>query len=265
MSASGSAGRRIPIASVAQLHKALWQGDQLATPALPACPSGFDALDANCPAVAGRPPGLTDLLLREPGSGEIHLLAPALARLAGTGAASWCGSLRPTRLTHRPWQASTCRSTPGLGAAPPQPTPPGPPSRCCARRRRGGAVVEQPQRRRPRCAACTWQPQEGCTPLFAFRPLASASAVLARTAAPGASSRRRRLPARATCSSAVGPALADAAVARRWLAGTAAAPLPTSRSAPRCCGSPCTCRGCRLRRWRVAHGRRATAQPLRAA
>ena len=84
--ASATASRRIPAAALAGLRAkggaVLWQGDQLATPALPGCPSGFAELDAELPGGGWPASGLIELLLREAGSGEIQLLAPALVRLA---------------------------------------------------------------------------------------------------------------------------------------------------------------------------------------
>jgi protein ImuA len=73
------ASARLPASALAQL----WQADQLATPALPACASGFEALDAQLPGGGWPAAGLTELLFDEPGCGEIQLLAPALQRLAG--------------------------------------------------------------------------------------------------------------------------------------------------------------------------------------
>jgi protein ImuA len=67
----------------ARLHASLWRADQLTAPALPACASGFAALDAELPGGGWPAAGLTELLLREAGSGELRLLAPALVRLAG--------------------------------------------------------------------------------------------------------------------------------------------------------------------------------------
>ena len=89
------AGRRIGAASLIETlgpalipsraagHAPLWQADQLASAGgLPACASGFAALDAELPG-GGWPVGvLIELLLREAGSGEIQLLAPALRCLA---------------------------------------------------------------------------------------------------------------------------------------------------------------------------------------
>ena len=87
------ARRRIPAESLAASHAPgtpLRQADQLSTSPLPACPSGHAALDAELPGGGWPAGGLTEMLLNEPGCGEIRLLAPALARLAceaDTGAA----------------------------------------------------------------------------------------------------------------------------------------------------------------------------------
>ncbi len=66
----------------------LWQADQLSTAPLPACPSGHAALDAELPGGGWPAGGLTELLLDEPGCGEIRLLAPALTRLSSESAAN---------------------------------------------------------------------------------------------------------------------------------------------------------------------------------
>jgi protein ImuA len=56
----------------------LWLGTQLARPALPASPTGFESLDAELPGGGWPVAGMTELMLREPGCGEIQLLAPGL-------------------------------------------------------------------------------------------------------------------------------------------------------------------------------------------
>jgi protein ImuA len=85
------ARRRIPAETLAASlapGAPLWQADQLSACALPACPSGHAALDAELPGGGWPAGGLTELLLREPGCGEVRLLAPALKRLAAGAAAS---------------------------------------------------------------------------------------------------------------------------------------------------------------------------------
>jgi protein ImuA len=170
MPACPQATRRIPIASAVQLHKALWQGDQLATPPLPACPSGFDALDAELPGGGWPAAGLTDLLLREPGSGEIQLLAPALARLAeGAHELVWVAPPYPPYapalhaldlpLSHLVWVQPDTADDAAWAAEQ------------VLRSGSAAAVLWWSRQalpatlRRLHLAA-----QEGCTPLFAFRP-----------------------------------------------------------------------------------------------
>jgi protein ImuA len=81
-----SASRRISAETLAALRGApLWQADQLGVSTLPACPTGHAALDAELPGGGWPAGGLTELLLDEPGCGEIRLLAPALARWAEAG------------------------------------------------------------------------------------------------------------------------------------------------------------------------------------
>ncbi|MBL8351668.1 MAG: translesion DNA synthesis-associated protein ImuA [Burkholderiaceae bacterium] len=64
-------------------HPAVWRASQIGGAARRVTTSGFDALDAELPG-GGWPHGvLTELLLPEPGIGELRLLTPALAGLAG--------------------------------------------------------------------------------------------------------------------------------------------------------------------------------------
>jgi len=67
------------------LHPALWRAAQLGGGLQPATPSGFAALDAELPGGGWPHSMLTELLLPHAGVGELRLLAPALARLAGSG------------------------------------------------------------------------------------------------------------------------------------------------------------------------------------
>ncbi|MDC8759227.1 translesion DNA synthesis-associated protein ImuA [Janthinobacterium fluminis] len=63
------------------LHPSLWLASQLAHSAARCVDTGFAALSAQLPG-GGWPTGaLVDLLLQQPGSGEMRLLGPALARL----------------------------------------------------------------------------------------------------------------------------------------------------------------------------------------
>lgn len=65
----------------ASLPGGVWRADQLGHAATPALSSGFAALDAELPG-AGWPLGmLTELIVREPGIGELRLLVPLLRQL----------------------------------------------------------------------------------------------------------------------------------------------------------------------------------------
>ena len=67
------------------LHPAVWRASQIGGGARPVTPSGFDRLDAQLPG-GGWPHGvLTELLLPQPGIGELRLLAPGLMAVAGGG------------------------------------------------------------------------------------------------------------------------------------------------------------------------------------
>ena len=69
-----------PALSPEQLHPALWRANQLGGARVAVSPSGFAALDAQLPG-GGWPHGvLTELLLAQPGIGELRLLAPSLAK-----------------------------------------------------------------------------------------------------------------------------------------------------------------------------------------
>lgn len=62
---------------------ALWRAHQLGTPPAGVTASGFAALDAELPGSGWPHQVLTELLLPHPGVGELRLLVPALARIAG--------------------------------------------------------------------------------------------------------------------------------------------------------------------------------------
>jgi hypothetical protein len=72
---------------------ALWLADRLAqiaaTPASAVRPTGFAALDAELSGGGWPATGLTELLLAEPGSAELRLLAPALAATIPAGTVLW--------------------------------------------------------------------------------------------------------------------------------------------------------------------------------
>ena len=64
-----------------QLHPHLWRAHQLGGAVHAVMPSGFAVLDAQLPG-GGWPCGvLTELLLAQPGVGEVRMLAPVMARL----------------------------------------------------------------------------------------------------------------------------------------------------------------------------------------
>jgi protein ImuA len=67
------------------LHPALWRAHQLGRPAEAGLGTGFAALDAELPGGGWPKRVLTELLLPHPGVGEMRLLVPALARIAGAG------------------------------------------------------------------------------------------------------------------------------------------------------------------------------------
>jgi len=67
------------------LHPAVWRAAQLGGGPPRVCATGFDTLDAQLPG-GGWPQGvLTELLLAQPGIGELRLLAPALAAIGASG------------------------------------------------------------------------------------------------------------------------------------------------------------------------------------
>jgi protein ImuA len=61
----------------------LWRAHQLSPPTSAFTASGFAALDAELPGSGWPHRALTELLLPHPGLGELRLLVPALARIAG--------------------------------------------------------------------------------------------------------------------------------------------------------------------------------------
>ena len=76
-----------------QLHPDLWCAHQWGRVVRPVVPTGFAELDAQLPG-GGWPCGvLTELLLGQPGVGEIRLLAPSMARQEGpaSGSVMWFG------------------------------------------------------------------------------------------------------------------------------------------------------------------------------
>ncbi len=85
---SPPAGRAELLAQPTRVHPGLWRAQGGAGPSSfdsGSLPSGFAALDAELPGGGWPVRVLTELLLPEPGIGEIRLLAPLLAGLARSG------------------------------------------------------------------------------------------------------------------------------------------------------------------------------------
>ena len=67
------------------LHPTLWLGHQLARHAEAALPTGFESLDAQLPGGGWPRRALTELLLAQPGVGEIRPVAPSLVAVQRAG------------------------------------------------------------------------------------------------------------------------------------------------------------------------------------
>jgi cell division inhibitor SulA len=80
-------------------HPWLWRGDQLA-PADDAVASGFARLDRELPGGGWPRAALTELLCDAQGIGELHLLVPALRRLAQAG--EWIALVAPPHTPYAP-------------------------------------------------------------------------------------------------------------------------------------------------------------------
>ena len=74
--------RRPRVPAPETLHPTLWLGHQLARHADVAVPSGFKVLDAQLPGGGWPRRALTELLLPQPGIGEIRLLGASLVAAA---------------------------------------------------------------------------------------------------------------------------------------------------------------------------------------
>jgi len=67
------------------LHPTLWLGHQLGRQADATCASGYPTLDAELPGSGWPRRALSELLLRQPGIGEIRLLSPCLTAIQRSG------------------------------------------------------------------------------------------------------------------------------------------------------------------------------------
>lgn len=81
--AAPNAPAALPAALPDPVRHALWHAHQLSKASIVVTPSGFAALDAELPGGGWPHHVLTELLLPHAGLGELRLLVPALARIAG--------------------------------------------------------------------------------------------------------------------------------------------------------------------------------------
>lgn len=107
--ACASAERAIERATqLTALHPGLWRASQIGGAPGRVTASGFDALDAELPG-GGWPHGvLTELLLAQPGVGELRLLAPALAAVAPLGDPGRCVMLFDPPASLSAWALLQC-------------------------------------------------------------------------------------------------------------------------------------------------------------
>lgn len=81
-------------------HPSLWRGRSAAR--LEVVPSGFAGLDARLPGKGWPRTGLIEILAARFGSGEMHLLLPALATLTHATTARWCVWVAPPLMPFAP-------------------------------------------------------------------------------------------------------------------------------------------------------------------
>ncbi len=107
--ACASAERAIERATqLTALHPGLWRASQIGGAPGRVTASGFGALDAELPG-GGWPHGvLTELLLAQPGVGELRLLAPALAAVAPLGDPGRCVMLFDPPASLSAWALLQC-------------------------------------------------------------------------------------------------------------------------------------------------------------
>jgi protein ImuA len=67
---------------IRQMPHAIWRGNQMASYQAPTLASGFGRLDAQLPHAGWPQSALIELLIQQPGIGEIQLLKPALVNLS---------------------------------------------------------------------------------------------------------------------------------------------------------------------------------------
>ena len=119
-------GQQAPDPLDLALHPGVWRASQVGGGAQAVSPSGFAALDALLPG-GGWPHGaLTELLLPQPGIGELRLLAPVLAAVAGAlgdGAVGAAGAAAGVAI-------GAAHGGQGAGARRSGPVQPAPASRC---------------------------------------------------------------------------------------------------------------------------------------
>ncbi|MCC2666101.1 MAG: imuA [Gammaproteobacteria bacterium] len=70
---------------ISQMPHAIWRGNQMASYRAPTLTSGFPRLDAELPHAGWPQSALIELLIQQPGIGEIQLLKPVLVSLARSG------------------------------------------------------------------------------------------------------------------------------------------------------------------------------------
>jgi len=81
-------------------HPAVWRGSQYAKVAVESVPTGFAELDHLLPGSGWPRAALTELLVAQPGIGELRLLAPALAQLSRQE--KWLVLVAPPYLPYAP-------------------------------------------------------------------------------------------------------------------------------------------------------------------
>lgn len=81
-------------------HPAVWRGNGCARVVIPSIPTGFPELDAAFPGSGWPAAALTEIYAERPGTGEMQLLMPAIARL--TRAGRWIALIAPPHVPYAP-------------------------------------------------------------------------------------------------------------------------------------------------------------------